>query len=326
MNFLIQPKTEEFSQEKLKSIMNEIIKPDYKRHIDDWLFDARVNERKGVFIVSQIIKYKGLKTFKSKLDQSEESEELTLENAYKRYQKKALCSSYQDEYCHTVDPKFKYNNILKFRKFDFINYSEMIINKYSEFITKWALIEEAEQYKEYVLDFVRSFYSTVKSNKPNYSAYTQFYENPKQTDLYSKHGCFMPEVFPKKNLMPTLDEMRERLNLDASKKRLENLKPIKYNDLIQANEDVKQMKQVLINGNKNMLKGIFPNTLSTTYLDLYKGQQDKKNNKFTKPDFYTSGIKGKVPDPYEMNRMNRNDYISEDLKNKVNGILLKSKN
>lgn len=171
MNKLIVPTTKEFTEESLKTLAFDIIKPEYHKHINDWLFDARPNERKGLFLTGQIIKYKGLKTFKNKLDQAVENEDLSMENAYKRYQKRAYSSCYQDEFCLTVDQKFKYNNILKFKKFDFVNYSEIMIPKYREFITKWALIEEAEQYKEYILDFARSFYSTIQSNKPNYTTY-----------------------------------------------------------------------------------------------------------------------------------------------------------
>lgn len=171
MNALIKPNSEEFSEQNLKELLTTIIKKEYTNSIDDWLFDARPNERKGLFIIGQIIKYKGLKAFQNKLDQAKESEELSLKNAYKRYEKRAFSSTYKEEFCLTVDPKFKYNNILKYKKFDFVNYSEVIVKKYQEFITKWALIEDAEQYKEYVLDFARSYYSTVKSNKPYTTTY-----------------------------------------------------------------------------------------------------------------------------------------------------------
>lgn len=161
----------EFSEESLQIIMKTIIKPEFACNINDWLFDAKPNEKKGLFIISQIIKYKGLKAFNDKLDQKEESEDLSMTNAYKRYQNRAMSSTYKDEFCMTVDPQFKYNNILKFKKFEFVNYSNTILENYREYITKWALIETAEQYKEYVLDFARSFYSTCQSNKPNSTTY-----------------------------------------------------------------------------------------------------------------------------------------------------------
>lgn len=112
---------QEFSESNLKELCYQIIEPKFQKNITDWLFDARPNERKGLFIISKIIKHKGEMAFKDKLDQKPEQEELSMENAYKRYQKRALTSTYIDEFCLTVDPKFKYNNILKYKKFDFVS-------------------------------------------------------------------------------------------------------------------------------------------------------------------------------------------------------------
>lgn len=112
---------EVFSEKNLKELLHKIIKEKYIKNIDDWLFDAKPNERKGLFLISKIINCKGEKAFKSKLDQ-ETSDELSMENAYKRYQKRAMSSTYIDDFCHTVDPKFKYNNILKFKKFELVSY------------------------------------------------------------------------------------------------------------------------------------------------------------------------------------------------------------
>jgi hypothetical protein len=117
----------EFSEINLKETLNLIIEEKYKKAIDDWLFDAKPNERKGLFVISKIIKCKGEKAFRDKLDQNVEKTELSMENAYKRYQKRAFSSTYKDEFCLSVDPKFKYNNILKYKKFEFVRKSYKII-------------------------------------------------------------------------------------------------------------------------------------------------------------------------------------------------------
>ena len=41
-----------------------------------------------------------------------------MEEAFKRYQKKKMCSNYQDMYGASLDDKYKYNNILKYKDFD----------------------------------------------------------------------------------------------------------------------------------------------------------------------------------------------------------------
>lgn len=111
----------DFSELSLKETLKLIISSNFQKNIDDWLFDAKPNERKGLFIISRIIRCKGEKAFKDKLDQKPEQEELSMENAYKRHQKRAFSSTYVDEFCLSVDQKFKYNNILKYKKFEFVN-------------------------------------------------------------------------------------------------------------------------------------------------------------------------------------------------------------
>jgi hypothetical protein len=41
-----------------------------------------------------------------------------MEEAFKRYQKRKMCSNYQDMYGASLDDKYKYNNILKYKSFE----------------------------------------------------------------------------------------------------------------------------------------------------------------------------------------------------------------
>lgn len=136
-----------------------------------------------------------------------------------------MSSTYIDDFCHTVDPKFKYNNILKFKKFELVsyvkfqlNYAETIKDVYTEYITKWGLLEQTEQYKELVLDFVRSFYSTCISNIPNHSVYTKDYVKSRKGDFYNKHGTFITDNKSKPLKILTTEELREKLGIDEMKK------------------------------------------------------------------------------------------------------------
>lgn len=60
--------------------------------------------------------------FKTQLSKTKDEENdvnnLTLEEAYKRYQKRKNNSSYSDFYGANVDEKYKYNNIFKYKDFD----------------------------------------------------------------------------------------------------------------------------------------------------------------------------------------------------------------
>lgn len=140
--------------------------------------------------------------------------------------------------------------------------------------------------------------------------------------MFSKHGAFMPEVTIKKNNIPTLEEMRNRMNLDEMKKALENRPPIVFNDIKQNNEETKHMKEALVRGKKNLLKGIYPNKNTTMYQEFFKGHDDKYRLE-NKPDFYTSGIKGKIPDPYIIKKMNSQREIHSALKANIKNILFK---
>jgi len=113
---------EDFTNEMImKQTLEMIIDSKYKNNISDWIHFAYENERKGLYILSKVVKYKGQKIFKTQLiktkDEEKDLSKLTLEEAYKRYQKKKNVSSYSDFYGGNVDDKYKYNSILKYKDF-----------------------------------------------------------------------------------------------------------------------------------------------------------------------------------------------------------------
>lgn len=113
------------NNEEIRKYLEFVIEPKYKHHISDWIYNAKPNEKKGLYILNKVIKYKGQKIFKTQLVQTKEEQydisKLTLEEAFKRYQKRKVISSYSEFYGVNLDDKFKYNNILKYK--DFINVS-----------------------------------------------------------------------------------------------------------------------------------------------------------------------------------------------------------
>jgi hypothetical protein len=114
--------TDSVNDEELKNILQDIISLNYKHHIDDWIYYAKPNEKKGLFILSKVIKHKGQKIFKTQLTRTKEEEsdisKLTMDEAYKRYQQKKTVSSYSEFYGGNLDDRYKYNNILKFKEFE----------------------------------------------------------------------------------------------------------------------------------------------------------------------------------------------------------------
>ena len=157
------------TNEELNQLLLPIIDPQYQVNIKDWLYYAKPNEKKGLYIISKVIKHKGEKIFRTQLTKTKEDlfnpNKLTLEDAFRRYQQKKMQSSYTDFFGGAVDDKFKYNNIFQYKKFEYLNYADFIKKEYHSYIQNWLAIEKSEQYKEFVLDFLRSFMATIRANR-----------------------------------------------------------------------------------------------------------------------------------------------------------------
>ena len=97
---------------------------------------------------------------------------------------------------------------------------------------------------------------------------------------------------------------------------------IVFNDQIQNQEEMKKRKQELMNGNKNLLKGIYKDTMSSCYQEDYKGYPNKYPFA-VKSDFSTSMVKGIIPDKYVMKTTKEQTEISDELKNNVRNMLFK---
>jgi hypothetical protein len=121
-----QPELKIKSDEELINILKNIVNPKYESHVSDWVSYAKPNEKKGLYIISKVIKHKGQKIFKVQLTKTKEEENdintLTLEEAYKRYQSKKTVSSYTEFYGGNLDEKYKYNNIFKFKEFQNVKF------------------------------------------------------------------------------------------------------------------------------------------------------------------------------------------------------------
>jgi hypothetical protein len=107
----------------------------------------------------------------------------------------------------------------------------------------------------------------IKRNLINYYDRETF-KDFKKTDKFSSHSTFTQPKTVVSNHVPTIEELRARLNLDSYK--FEEDPNILYNDNIQNQEEIKKRKQELINGTKNLLKGIYNNTSASHYQETYK--------------------------------------------------------
>jgi len=231
--------------------------------------------------------------------------------------KKKTMSSYSEFYGGNLDEKYKYNNILKYKDFQNLNYAEFLISEIHPYVQAWISIEKTEQYKEYVLDFLRSFLSTIKSNRSFVTQKNEHYKNFKQTDKFTSHAPFVQarSTIKLSERVPTVEEMTARLNL-AKAAFDANTGEVVYNDNIQNQDEMKKRKIELISGTKNLLKGIYNNTTSSNYQETFKGLPVKYPYA-VKTDFATSGIKGIIPDPITLKRVKSNNEVGDGLKNTI---------
>jgi hypothetical protein len=156
-----------------------------------------------------------------------------------------------------------------------LNYAEYIKKDVHAYIQAWVGIEKTEQYKEYVLDFIRSFCSTVRSNRKFITHNKDTLKNFKQTDKFTSHAPYVQNRSNKiVERIPTLEEMRARLNLDVNNynttKESGAEEGTVYNDNIKNQEEIKKRKLELMNGNKNLIKGIYANTTTSCYQEVFK--------------------------------------------------------
>jgi hypothetical protein len=118
-------KSENSTDDELKTMLETVISPAHMNHITDWIYFSKPNERKGLYVLFKVVKHKGQKIFKTQLTKTKEEandiSKLTLEEAYKRYQKRKIGSTYSEFYGGNMDDKFKYNNILKYKDFENVN-------------------------------------------------------------------------------------------------------------------------------------------------------------------------------------------------------------
>jgi len=238
--------------------------------------------------------------------------------AYKRYQKKKIVSSYAEQFGSNMDDKYKYNNILKFKDFEHLNYSEMIKKEFHLYIKKWIEIEQTEQYKELLLEFIRSFTATVRSNRKFVTHNSEEYKNNKRHDLYNVHAIYgqRDNEIRLEPRQVSLEELQAKLKVMRENEKSLEEKP--------NNEEANNRKKELIAGAKNILKGIYSGATTSVYMENYKGAQPKFHYTF-KPDIHSSGVKGVSPDPLVLSRLRQNQDINDNLKDKIRTMLFTGK-
>lgn len=311
--------SKECDESTLLNILKNVISQKFHKHLVDWLTGAKVTEKKGLFLLSKIIANKGMKTFVDHKTLKPETDinAVNFKAALARYKYKSNSTTYKTDFMHGTSSLYK--NIFEDRELQHTPYSEFLNSLSIHYIQSWLNREKCEEYKEMVLEFLRSFYSTVKSNGKFRTVTKDSYNAYKRHENFTQDPFFSDGKNPQIIQYPTVDELRKILKIDELKEKIANIPPIVFNDNLENMEFIEKKKQELVRGKKNLLKGIYGSTTTTVYQECFKGHPEKFKFYF-KPDIFTSGVKGKIPDPYMSLRMEKSTTINDELSKKVKEI------
>jgi uncharacterized FlgJ-related protein len=112
--------------------------------------------------------------------------------------------------------------------------------------------------------------ATIRANRKFVTQYREDYQNTKPSDRFSAEPIFAERAKIQTH-NPTIEEMQAKLELERqSIIEKEKAAGIVFNDQIANNEEIKKRKEELVNGQKNLLKGIYQGNMSSVYQEDYK--------------------------------------------------------
>lgn len=117
---------------------------------------------------------------------------------------------------------------------------------------------------------MRSFLATVRSNRKFVTLQKEQFGTFKNTDKFTPHAPYLLNKVEKyEERIPTLEEMRARLNLDSYK--FEEMKTeSNYGENYAKMQEINDRKKQLTQGNKNIMKGIYSGATITNYQETFK--------------------------------------------------------
>lgn len=322
------------SEPDLSPTLIQIIKPEFHKHIEDWSFAAKPNEKKGLYLISKIMKYQGNGTFDNKdPEKNAIHENASYKEALTKFGKRSSSTTYKSSY--TSSKNFVYKNIFSDKELNEMPYSRVLTQRATEYLSKWIKLEQSEHFKNHVLEFLRAIYSTINLNSSGFETIQRRdFGTYNKCDMFTSKSFFSNANSKSKPINISLDEMKKNLKIDDLKEKF-NLKYSKQADLhvgaynYESQELINQKKQELMRGNKNLIKGVYGSCITTsTYLELYKGYANRGPKTLNSSESlrYISGIKGKIPDPFMIGVQNSKLDIDDSMKGKITGMINEYRN
>lgn len=264
------------SSPELISQMQQIFKPEYISSVALWCRNASKLELKGLKLTLQILKNQGLRRFRPP-NHATHSNPLVSSKSLSKMQ-----SQYNEAYSENVIQKVFESEVLKFVSLSSMPVSRILKAEALMFIERWLQLNDEEVYQNYVLSFIKGFFSVIKVNSTGMMSTAR--------ESFSRKKIERIPVFGRKKW----------IDLEARVK-LPDIQMSKSVEMIQPRTSIKDVKEFVNRDKGDFLRWIPGNNPFKT---VYQDQFHSRNLQMVTPvkkDFYTSTSVKLLPDLNKVN-------------------------
>lgn len=147
-------------EQDLESILDTIIKAEFRHKLSSWVQSSTSDEKKGLIIISSIFKHKGKKKFRYRSSTSKSSRSVL--STAEQLKARNLKSSYETEYGATTENKKA--EVLQYRTLEDLPCSQILNSVTLMFLENWLKLKDDRDYQDLILKCLRSLTGLAFSN------------------------------------------------------------------------------------------------------------------------------------------------------------------
>jgi hypothetical protein len=248
--------------------MKAIFKDEYWKMVPLWMKNASKVEMKGLKLTTQIVKNQGLRRFRP-------SKTITPVVSSKSIYK--VQSQYSEAFSENVIQKVFESEVLKFVNLSSMPVSRILRSEVLMFLERWLGLGDEESYQNYVLSFIKGFFTVIKVNNSIQMSTAR--------ESYSRKKIERNTVFGRKKWV----DQEPRIKLPEIK----NSKSVEF---VQPRTSIKDIKEYVSKDKGDILRWITGNNpFKTVYQDQFHSRSLQAVSPLKK-DFYTSTSIKLLPD------------------------------
>jgi len=245
-----------------------IFKDQYHFCVPLWVKNITKAEAKGLRLAAQIVKNQGLKKFRPSKTINPSVSSRTLLNHQ---------SQYTEAFSENVTQRYLESEVFKFVSLSSMPISKTLRSEVLMFIERWLQLKDEDIYQNYVLGFIKGFFTVVKVNDSAMISTAR--------ESFSRKKIERIPVFGRKKWVD--EEFRVKLP---------EIKAVKSLEFLKMRTCIKDVKEVACRDHVDIIKWVSgQNPFKTVYQDQFhpKGIQTIP---YRKKDFYTSTSVKLLPD------------------------------